>query len=858
MRPVARHWSLVLGVALLVVVLVGGRWLALETAERAWAMSVPGGRAYLATRDFARLVSGLLLLAAVAWGTANLLFVYRSIGSMQLSRRLGDLEIVEAVPQPLLLAGTIASGVVFGFLLTLGTGDWWMHAALAARAPTFGVSDPVLHRDLGYYVAELPWAERLHGFALLAVSAATAVVVLLYVAIGSLRFRRWLPYANAHARAHVGLLLALLALTLTWGALLDPAETIAGLNGVLTQRALDLRLPAAPVVAAFGVVATLASCVWGLRERPLLLVTTWGALLFASLLGFTIIPSPLPEPGSSATASGAAGGGGGAGGGGTGSGGGGGSGGMRDTAAQHRFEELAFGVAGAVDRAPPSLSSPEAVAAALPLWDAHRVLAAAARRDLGGGRAVPSVAALASSSSGEIRPTWIVAFRPVPPPAPAPGPVAESVVSRQPADWAALHRAASARTGPPVSAVEDDTLLAFTRVATRDSTAWFGQGFTEFAVAAPDTWPALRRSGVPLVGWWRRTALAWALQSTSLARRETDGLVLLWRRDIGERLQRLAPFATFDDPFPVVADGTLFWLTYGYPDVEPFPLVRPLEIDGRWVRYVRAGLVATVSAASGDTRLYLAPGADSLASAWARLLEPLIQPLDSLPAALRTQLPFPRRAFRAVTAVVASRHTGTPPWTSRPREPFDVIAPAVVGSGVAVWTAQGFEAGSTFAALVAATMSRAEPRLFVWQPTPRVHLPPSLVGSPNTTAPGVLRLWSAAGTVLSKQALFAEAAGGEGAPSGIDTVFLTWGERRGQGREEATALRDLLGPAGGSPLTQDTTLAARWLRAQRLAAQADAALTAGDLEAFARVYRQLQELLGRGRPRKPAPTPERH
>ena len=102
MKPVVRRRALLVGVGLLVAVLVGGRWLALETAERAWGASLPGGSAYLTTRDFARLVSGLLLVGAIAWGTANLLFVYRSIGSMQPSRRLGDLEIVEAVPQPLL------------------------------------------------------------------------------------------------------------------------------------------------------------------------------------------------------------------------------------------------------------------------------------------------------------------------------------------------------------------------------------------------------------------------------------------------------------------------------------------------------------------------------------------------------------------------------------------------------------------------------------------------------------------------------------------------------------------------------------------------------------------------------------
>src|SRR2546430_13600086 len=45
---------------------------------------------------------------------------------------------------------------------------------------------------------------------------------------------------------------------------------------------------------------------------------------------------------------------------------------------------------------------------------------------------------------------------------------------------------------------------------------------SEFAVATPDTWPALGHSGIALAGWWRRTALAWALQSPALARRETE------------------------------------------------------------------------------------------------------------------------------------------------------------------------------------------------------------------------------------------------------------------------------------------------------------------------------------------------
>src|SRR2546422_6284031 len=119
---------------------------------------------------------------------------------------------------------------------------------------------------------------------------------------------------------------------------------------------------------------------------------------------------------------------------------------------------------------------------------------------------------------------------------------------------------------------------------------------------SPDTWPALRGAGLPLTGGWRRTALAWALQSMELTRAGTDGLALLWHRDVPDRLARLAPFARFDDATPVVADGALWWIAYGYLESASFPLARPVLRDGRDVRYLRAGLVGIVGAASGDRK----------------------------------------------------------------------------------------------------------------------------------------------------------------------------------------------------------------------------------------------------------------
>jgi Uncharacterised protein family (UPF0182) len=840
-KPPARRWALVLGIGVLVVVLGGGRWLALEVAERAWATTIPGGAAYIGERDFARLISGVLLLTAVTWSTANLLFVYRSIGSMQLSHRLGDLEIVEAVPQNVLFASTIGCGLLCGFLLTLGTGDWWVHAALASHAPSFGVLDPVLHRDVGYYVARLPWTERLRAFSLLAVCAATIVVALLYVGIGPLRFRRWLPYANAHARAHLGLLLACLALILAWGALLDPVETVAGLHGSLTQRALDLRLPAAPIVAVFAFAAAGASLFWGLREKPVLLVSAWAALCVAELIGFIVIPGPLLPPGSRDSGAGVA-------------AGGAPEGTLADTAlasAQRRLESLALGTPALLEQPPRGFASAEAALAALPIWDASRVMVAAAARPELGGHATPVGAALAPPSLGigAGRPTWIVAFQPM---------LDSGVTTGRPSDWTAVHRGPAARARPPVAAVEGDSALEFTAVPARDSTTWFGPNFEGFVVASPDTWPAVRRSAVALTPWWRRLALAWALQSPALARRETDGLVLMWRRNVLPRLRRLAPFATFDPPTPLVADSALWWVAYGYLNADGFPLARPVEIDGRWVRYSSAAFIAVVSAATGDTRLHLAPGADSVAHAWATLLTPMIHPLDSLAPALRAQLPFPRRTFRAAAALLERWRGDTTPWVPRDREPFELSAPPWDEPGVDgshLWMGQGFEAGNAFAALVAGIMTPSAPKLFVWRPR-AARLPPLLVGSPNTTAPGVMRVWSVAGGLFSEQARFVEPAGGTPL-RGIDTVFLSWGDRRGQGGSPVAALRDLLAGTGGPRIPTDTSLAARWEHARRLARDASAALAGGDLAKFAQLYHELEQLLGVAR-RKLAPVPDRH
>jgi hypothetical protein len=87
----SRRRLYLIGAGLLVAALVGGRWLAVETAERAWDRTFAGGEALIAVRALSHFLQALVLLVAITWITGNLLIVYRAIGSVQMPRRLGDL-----------------------------------------------------------------------------------------------------------------------------------------------------------------------------------------------------------------------------------------------------------------------------------------------------------------------------------------------------------------------------------------------------------------------------------------------------------------------------------------------------------------------------------------------------------------------------------------------------------------------------------------------------------------------------------------------------------------------------------------------------------------------------------------------
>jgi hypothetical protein len=473
------------------------------------------------------------------------------------------------------------------------------------------------------------------------------------------------------------------------------------------------------------------------------------------------------------------------------------------------LERVAFGLNALDSRSPPAYPSGEAAVRMMPVWDAAHVGVAL--------RAPASAVALRAPRPDDESAAWLIA------PTNTPGPVR--------------------------LAVETDSGLAVTSLPVADGPLLFGPGLQGPVVTSADSAPPVASAGVPITGRWRRFAIAWTIQAWSLLRDESNGRVLLWRRDVPDRLERLAPFARFGVPGPVLREGGVWWVSWGYVSHEAFPLARPLEWRGGDVRYVRAGLIGAVRVATGETHLWLAPGYDSLTASWARRFEPLIEPADRLPADLRAQLAYPAETFNlAVAQLLRSSADSTAPaagWIERPREPFQLGAP-----GGALWTGVAFESGllipRQFVGLLAGAITSRGAELHLWQPSSDdpERLPGELVGS-SMLRPGHLRIWPSGSSLITVQAQILDPVVIRPPPAPrITEVYVTLNRRSGRGLTARAALR------GGEQIITDTTLGARWERARRLAVRADSALGAGDLELFARLWRDLMsELAPVQRPR---------
>ena len=162
MSPRGRRITLLL--AVVVGVLFAGRWLSSFLSDLWWsrAISAPAAALVLKWRmwELALELTGVVL--AAAWSIGNLAVFGRVIRSLEVPRRLGNLEIREALSSRDIQRLLVVLGLVAGVLVGQGLSAATPAVVLAFSGVVYGTTDPILGQDLGVYVAQLPFWRLAH------------------------------------------------------------------------------------------------------------------------------------------------------------------------------------------------------------------------------------------------------------------------------------------------------------------------------------------------------------------------------------------------------------------------------------------------------------------------------------------------------------------------------------------------------------------------------------------------------------------------------------------------------------------------------------------------------------------------
>ncbi len=792
------------GLAALVVLLFAGQWGADFLADRWWAAAlVPEAASFLGSVRLLRLtLEAAAVLIATAWFTGHLLVVHRAIDSVQISRQVANLEIREALTPTTLLPLALGIGVALGLVAGLGSGREWPVFALAWHGVAYGTTDPLLHRDLGVFVAQLPLWEVLHGFARLLAWGGLLLVGVLYTALGALRWQRRRLAISGHARRHVGLLLAACALTLAWGFVLDPFLAAAGRAPTPAQwSAFELSSLA---LAGACLAAAAVSSLWAIRGQHLLMVAGWSVLLAGALVVRLVLPGGALAEG-------------------------------RDQGVERiSLDRIAYGI----DRL-------EDVAASFPVQDAPGApslwtWASIGRMVVTDSLVLEAAAPASIPLGGSSIPVWLV-------------------LRSQPGGQASVLAIADGATGAgsgPVSYRAGDTVAY--------------PGLVTFATLAPSAVrpgaPRLTSEqgglGVSAAGWVRRVVLAWSLQSADLLRPLPEEGRLRWHLAPRGRLERLAPFASWDTPRPVVMGGTLGWVAHGYLSSTQFPGSARILDAGAEVGTLEAGLIGMVDAATGATAIYLAPDAGPLSRSWADLTQGVVRPTSELPLAVWQRVQYPARLFAAQSLVLEQE-----PWRAGqlagrnaageddPAPPLSfweegsghaLVAPYLRGDDRRVRTLligrvgeQGYRP-TLLRLSEGGSVPGPQAAEAIWDRFPSYEqMLDSVVRSGQRFERGPYRILPGGDRPIAYQPWYAfDPAGRVTQPY----VAVAQGVQAGAGRTFGDAWNNLLGtgaplPPGFGPLTP-LEEARRWML------RADSALHAGDWEGFGRAFGALHQALG--------------
>jgi uncharacterized protein len=593
-----------------------------------------------------------------------------------------------------------------------GVSSEWNSWLLFTHGGDFGIDDPQFHTDIGFYVFKLPFLSFLTGWLFAAVLIVLIVTAVAHYLNGGIRMSAQRNRVTPQVKAHLSVLLGLLALVKAAGYWLQRYDLTVSARGFVDGAGytdVKAQLPAINLLLLISIASFLLFIVniwrrgWTL---PILGVGLWaliavvaGAIYPQFVQRVQVTPNE-PEKERPYIA-------------------------RNIEATQEAMglspddvEEVAFDLE--TDENKIDLTANEASVSNIRIWDPSPAVLGKTFPQLQRVRdyyRVNDVDVDRYELNG--RPTQVVLS------------VRDLNTANVPRDtWAAKHLTythgygaivapANAKdpSGEPAFVASDVPYASDVNELELDQPAvYFGERLSQYIVVGskqqelsyqedegPVYAPYDGEDGVALDNVLKRAAFALRFGDVNplISDQLTGSSKILYIRDIRERVSALAPFLHYDaDPYPVISDGRIKWIIDAYTTTNRYPYGETADTTqltsgsglDHGFNYVRNSVKAVVDAYDGTVDFYVMPVDDPIIEAYRDAFPDLFTDFEDMPEDLRAHLRYPEDLFRVQTNMWARYHVEEPGSFYEGNDYWDVArdpGTAGAGEGTQVTNAQG-------------------------------------------------------------------------------------------------------------------------------------------------------------------------
>ncbi len=574
----------------------------------------------------------------------------------------------------------IGLALVMALIAASGTIGEWQNWILFRHGGSFHATDPQFHKDIGFYVFKLPFLSFVVDWTLAILIVTLIVSAIFHYLNGGIMPQRGVPRVRPAVKAHLSVLLALIALTKAAGYILQRWSLVNAQDGYVNGAGytdVHARLPAQTLLIIISIFAA-AILLYNIRRQgwtlPILAVGIWafvalvvGVIYPALLQALKVTPaqSSLEAPYIQRN--------------------------INATRAAYNLDHVTvqnFAATTSGDGRPRWQDS-SATLNNIRLWDPNASIALQTiqrEQDIRSYYTFQSLGVDRYTVDGQLTPVLVGAREISPTNLPSQSWVNEHLqFTHGNGAVVALANQTQANGGPVygVSDVPPSSSHGLPKIT--QPNVYFAMGDSGYVVADTkqlevDYQNAANNNveshysgtgGVQLTSLLKRAAFALRLGDFNLLISDqiTSKSRLMFVRDPVQMAEKAAPFLSFDhDPYAVVDNGHIDWVVDAYTTTNEYPYSQNADTQqvatGSTLptsyNYVRNSVKVVINAYSGKMTFYDADPSDPILKAYAAAFPQMFTPLSKMSATLQAHLRYPEDIFSIQAAIYGRYHLTAP------------------------------------------------------------------------------------------------------------------------------------------------------------------------------------------------------